>query len=49
MRVGINVQLPEMSLERKRAIVKLEALVATIRRLELENLARFGVGGSKQL
>ncbi len=48
IRLGITVELPEVSLERKRAVLKLEALVATIRRVELETLARFG-GGTKQL
>ena len=43
MRVGIGVQLADMSLERKRSITKLEALVATIRRIELEQVALYGV------
>jgi hypothetical protein len=47
--LGICVELPEMSLERRRSVVKLEALVATIRRIELEHLAQFGVAGAKQL
>jgi len=49
MRLGISVQLPEMSLERKRAIAKLESLVATIRRIELEQLALYGVPEAKPL
>ena len=49
VRVGVNVELAEMSIERKRAIVKFEGVVATIRRIELETLARFGVPGAKQL
>src|SRR5688500_561222 len=49
MRVGISVHLPEMSLERTRSILRLEALVAMIRRIELEQLARFGVGAAKPL
>ena len=47
--LGVSVELPEMSMERRRSVVKLEALVATIRRLELEHLAQFGVAGSRQL
>ena len=42
IRLGISVQLTEMSLERRRAVLKLEGLSATIRRIELELLARFG-------
>ena len=47
--LGVCVELPEMSIERRRSVVKLESLVATIRRLELEHLAQFGVAGSKLL
>ena len=48
MRLGVTVQLPEVSMERKRGLVQLETLVATIRRIELETLARFS-GGTRQL
>ena len=48
IRLGITVQLPDVSIERKRGLLQLEALVATIRRIELETLARFG-GGTKSL
>lgn len=42
IRLGISVELSEMSLERKRAILKFESVVATIRRIDRELLARFG-------
>jgi hypothetical protein len=49
VRLGISVRLAEESLERRRALVKFEALVATIRRIELEQLARFGTSEAKPL
>src|SRR5687767_9463839 len=49
MRLGIGVELAEMSLERKRSVAKLESLVAAIRRVELEHLALYGVVEAKPL
>jgi hypothetical protein len=42
IRLGVSVDLPETSLQRKRAVLKFEALSATIHRMELEMLSRFG-------
>ena len=42
IRLGVSVQLRETSLQRRRAILKFEALSATIYRMELELLSRFG-------
>ena|SRR5688572_11226601 len=42
IRLGVSVQLQETSLQRRRAILKFEALAATIHRMELEMLSRFG-------
>jgi hypothetical protein len=47
IRLGISVELAEMSLERKRAALKFEAVAATIRRIDLELLARFGGSAPK--
>ena len=42
IRLGVSVQLAETSLQRRRALLKFEALTATIHRTELELLSRFG-------
>jgi hypothetical protein len=42
IRLGVNVQLQETSLQRRRALLKFESLSATIHRMELEMLSRFG-------
>jgi hypothetical protein len=42
IRLGVSVELRETSLQRRRAILKFEALSATIHRIELEVLSRFG-------
>ena len=46
-RLGICVELGEMSLDRKRALLRFEAVVATIRRIDLELLARFGTSATR--
>ena len=47
IRLGIGVELTEMSLERRRALLKFETVVATIRRIDLELLARFGTSAGR--
>src|SRR5688572_18474626 len=42
IRLGVSVELRETSLQRRRAVVKFESLSATIHRIELEVLSRFG-------
>ena len=42
IRLGVNVQLQQTSLQRRRALLKFEALSATVQRMELEMLSRFG-------
>jgi len=49
VRVGVNVELAEMSMERKRSLLKFEAVLATIRRIDLETLSRFAAGGANRL
>lgn len=45
-RLGLSVELAEMPFERKRALLKFEAVAATIRRVDLELLARFGTSSA---